>query len=183
MCAAPIREPHTHVVNLESRRVLCVCRACHLLFPAGAKGRYRAVPDRRLYTTTGRVRWGALGVPVNMAFVFHDSTIDREVAFYPSPAGAVEAVASLEWSTLRELCPAFRGMLPDVEALLVREAKDSGVSCFLVPIVDCYELVAKIRQTWRGIDGGELARTEIDAFFAHLLETSSLADELTLAQP
>jgi len=175
ICATPIREPHPHVVNLEDKRVLCVCAACHMLFSDDGRGRYRAVPDRRLYANASRARWGALGVPVSMAFVFHESKADRLVAFYPSPAGAVESVAGLEWRELLDLCPAFREMRSDVEALLVRETEGRGVDCFLVPVVVCYELVAKIRQTWRGFDGGEAARTELDAFFADLLEKSSLA--------
>jgi len=32
MCAEPISETHQHVVNLESRALMCTCRACYLLF-------------------------------------------------------------------------------------------------------------------------------------------------------
>ncbi|MCW2802175.1 MAG: hypothetical protein JWN06_392, partial [Propionibacteriaceae bacterium] len=31
MCAEPIGEPHQHVVNLESRALMCTCRGCYLL--------------------------------------------------------------------------------------------------------------------------------------------------------
>src|SRR5215472_9905492 len=50
MCATPIPDEHAHVVNVESRNLLCTCRACYLLFtrPGAAQGRYRAVPDRYL---------------------------------------------------------------------------------------------------------------------------------------
>ena len=32
MCAEPIPEAHQHVVDLESRSLLCTCRPCYLLF-------------------------------------------------------------------------------------------------------------------------------------------------------
>jgi len=41
-----------------------------------------------------------------------------------------------------------------------------------VPIDACYELVGGIRQHWRGFDGGEDARLQIDRFFTHLRERS-----------
>lgn len=49
MCAEPIADEHQHVVNVAGRQLLCVCRACYLLFTdAHAELRYRAVPDRYL---------------------------------------------------------------------------------------------------------------------------------------
>ena len=49
MCAEPIAEEHQHVVNLESRALMCTCRGCYLLFTdEQATLRYRAVPDRYL---------------------------------------------------------------------------------------------------------------------------------------
>jgi len=32
MCAEPIADEHQHVVNLESRVLMCTCRGCYLLF-------------------------------------------------------------------------------------------------------------------------------------------------------
>ena len=32
MCTAPVAEEHPHVVDLESRSLLCTCRPCALLF-------------------------------------------------------------------------------------------------------------------------------------------------------
>jgi len=58
---------------------------------------------------------------------------------------------------------------PDVETLLVHgRAEAGGFDCFLAPIDACYELVGRVRRTWRGFHGGEEARREIDAFFAGL---------------
>ena len=48
LCAELIPDEHGHVVDLESRALLCACRPCYLVFaPMGAGGtRFRAVPDR-----------------------------------------------------------------------------------------------------------------------------------------
>jgi len=49
MCAEPVADEHQHVVNVSARQLMCVCRACYLLFTdAHAELRYRAVPDRYL---------------------------------------------------------------------------------------------------------------------------------------
>ena len=49
MCAEPIGSEHPHVVNLESRALMCTCRGCYLLFTAeSAQLHYRAVPERYL---------------------------------------------------------------------------------------------------------------------------------------
>ena len=49
-CAAEsIADEHQHVVNVDARQLMCVCRACYLLFTdSEAELRYRAVPDRYL---------------------------------------------------------------------------------------------------------------------------------------
>ena len=48
LCAELIPDEHGHVVDLESRALMCACRPCYLVFaPQGAGGtRFRAVPDR-----------------------------------------------------------------------------------------------------------------------------------------
>ena len=49
MCSEAIADEHQHVVNLEGRQLMCVCRGCYLLFTdTHAQLRYRAVPDRYL---------------------------------------------------------------------------------------------------------------------------------------
>ena len=56
--------------------------------------------------------------------------------------------------------------MPDVEALLVRGASGGRApECYLVPIDACYELVGRLRTTWRGFDGGAEAHDELTGFF------------------
>jgi hypothetical protein len=182
MCDAPIADAHQHVVDLSSRSLMCTCRPCYLLFTAdGAQLRYRAVPDRYLSFPDfqlGPGQWDQLEIPVGLAFFFHNSGQGRTVAFYPGPAGATESELPLDaWSSVLSENPQLSAMRPDVEALLVRTpGRGSGeVTCHLVPIDACYELVGQLRSIWRGFDGGQDARAMIEAFFAKVAARSKPA--------
>jgi hypothetical protein len=173
MCAAPIAEEHQHVVNLESRALMCTCRGCYLLFTAEqAELRYRAVPDRYLAFpdfSFGAHDWDDLQIPVGLAFLFRNSVQDRVVAFYPGPAGATESELPLDaWARIVAVNPQLGHLRADVEALLVRgpDRGHDGFSAHVVPIDACYELVGRLRTLWRGFDGGQEARTALDDFFA-----------------
>jgi Family of unknown function (DUF5947) len=175
LCGVPIVEPHPHVVALDTRRLLCCCRACYLLFThqGAAGGKYRAVPERYQRLLDAQVserQWDALQIPVGIAFFFVNSTLGRTVAFYPSPAGATESQLPLDtWSEIVDANPALSSLEPDVEALLVEKTAD-GYDGYLAPIDACYELVGVIRRHWKGFDGGQEARERIGAFFAGLRE-------------
>lgn len=171
-CAAEIagEGSHSHVVNVEHRNLLCSCRGCALLFTeaGAAQGRYRSVPDRYLRlpsTLLTRPQWEEMQIPVGMAFFFHNSHLDRTVAFYPSPAGATESELPLEeWQRLVGSHSSLGEMASDVEALLVRDL-GGELACYIVPIDRCYELVGYLRLHWRGFDGGTEARHAIASFF------------------
>jgi hypothetical protein len=177
MCAEAIADEHQHVVNLEGRQLMCVCRGCYLLFTdTQADLHYRAVPDRFLAFedfTLDRRGWDALQIPVGLAFFFHNSTLGRTVAFYPGPAGACESELDLAaWNDLRAADPRADMTARDTEALLIRVPEDetAAVAAYLVPIDACYEFVGRLRMLWRGFDGGQDVREFIDEFFA-LLDT------------
>lgn len=178
MCAAPIDDRHSHVVDLAVRNLMCTCRPCYLLFTAdGAELRYRAVPDRYLSFPGDALdarQWDELEIPVGLAFFFANSVLGRTVAFYPGPAGATESELPLgAWDRVLDLHPALRTLAPDVEALIVRMPERSAPgACHLVPIDRCYELVGALRRVWRGFDGGQDARALIDAFFADVAARS-----------
>jgi len=171
LCRQEISKAHQHVVNLETRGLLCACRACYLLFTheGAGQGRYRAVPDRYVAAPDFALadeQWDALQVPVAMVFFFFNSLLDRMVAFYPSPAGATESLLPLgTWRQLTRANPLLETLRPDVEALLVYK-RPEGFECHIVPIDACYELVGRVRRHWKGFAGGETAWGEIEAFFA-----------------
>ncbi|XVQ86890.1 DUF5947 family protein [Microbispora siamensis] len=180
MCAELLEGEHGHVVDLETRALMCVCRGCRLLFARPGQGRYRAVPDRFLYAPSFRVSpadWDDLGIPVRTAFFFHNSSLGRTVAFYPSPAGATESLLPLAtWERVLAANPALADAEPDVEALLVDRAPDGSFSCHLVPIDACYRLVGLVRLHWKGFGGGREAWEAIDGFFAALRRRARIVE-------
>lgn len=180
MCAEPLGEDHPHVADLERRGVMCTCRGCYLLFaPDGAGGgRRRAIPQRYRYDPGFRIsqaQWDEMQIPVAMAFVFYNSSLEQYVAFYPSPGGATESLLEMDtWRQVMAGNPEFADLADDVEALLLRRT-DDGVACYLVPIDACYDLVGRVRMNWKGFDGGEEAWAEIEAFFAVARERAGVS--------
>lgn len=179
MCATAIADEHQHVVNLESRVLMCTCRGCYLLFCAEhAELRYRAVPDRYLSFPDfdfGAREWDELQIPVGLAFLFKNSVQDRIIAFYPGPAGATESELSLDaWDRIVAANAQLEHLRADVEALLLRGAdrERPDYTAHVVPIDVCYELVGRLRSLWRGFDGGTEARAAIDDFFAMVKQRS-----------
>jgi dienelactone hydrolase len=123
-----------------------------------------------------RRSWESLQIPVGLAFFFHNSELDRTLAFYPGPTGATESELDLDaWTAIAAAEPRVDLLADDVEALLVRVPGDEEAAqteCYLVPIDACYEFVGGLRTLWHGFDGGQQAREFIDGFFARLAEKS-----------
>ena len=140
-CRQEIAETHQHVVNLETRGLLCACRACYLLFTHERAGqeRYRAVPERYVAAPDFALadeQWDAFQLPVALVFFFVNSSLNRTVAFYPSPPGATESLLPLgAWPRLIRANPLLETLRPDVEALLVykRPLGSSATSCPSTP--------------------------------------------------
>jgi Family of unknown function (DUF5947) len=105
---------------------------------------------------------------VGLAFFVKSSQEGRVVAHYPSPMGATRwdfDVAA--WDALEARHPELREIASDTEALLVNSARGAS-EMWLVPIDDCYRLVAIIRREWQGLSGGSAVWVEIEQFFAAL---------------
>jgi hypothetical protein len=177
VCSEPIPPEHRHLLNVSTRELMCACRACTILFDreAASEGRYRLIPDRRLFLEDFEMsdaQWESLRIPVDMAFFFYSAPAERVVAFYPSPMGPTESLLNLGvWEELEESNPILKGMEPDVEALLVNRVRGAREH-FLVPMDKCYSLVGLIRMHWRGFTGGQEVWEEIGRFFEELRERS-----------
>jgi hypothetical protein len=173
LCSEPIPAEHRHLVNLDSGELMCACRPCTILFDRNEAGgnHFRLVPEGRLRLTgfdLDDLAWEELRIPVDMAFFFRSSRAGRVVALYPGPMGATESLLELDaWEAIEAANPALQALEPDVEALLVNRAKGAR-DYWVVPIDDCYRLVALIRTRWRGLTGGREVWEEIGRFFEAL---------------
>jgi hypothetical protein len=173
-CSQPIPPRHRHLLEIESRDIMCACLACSILFDKqeASLGKYRLIGERRLAVQDfelSDVEWASLRLPVDLAFFFYNTPDERVVAYYPSPMGPTESLLKLTtWADMAANNPILQEMVQDVEALLVNRAKEAR-QYLLVPIDDCYRLVALLRTQWRGFSGGPEVWAEIGRFFDDLL--------------
>lgn len=174
ICASPIDETHPHLLERETRKILCSCGPCAILFKdvAASSGRLHTVPDRVLVDDATPIpdeTWATLAIPVGLAFLSYDSWRAWWTAAYPSPAGPVRAeISAAAWDAFAGALPLARHVQPDVEALVLRRGRGGKRECFIAPIDTCYGLVGAIRMRWKGITGGDDVRAAIDAFFEEL---------------
>jgi hypothetical protein len=169
LCAAPVPEEHRHLYDLSEHQVRCACEACAVLFAGDGAGggTFRLVPRRRM--RLGRVDTAPLGVPVGLAFfVPHaDGTVTAQG---PSPAGAMRwEVDARAWRRAAGQCPELALLQPEVEALLVNTVRGMDHH-WIVPVDDCFRLVALVRREWRGLSGGGRVWPAVEEFFAGLTE-------------
>jgi hypothetical protein len=173
LCSEVIPVNHHHLLNLSSHEVICACQACAVLFgDAGVGGgKYRLVPKRYLSLSEFHMtdeQWDELMIPVNMVYIFQNTMANRVMAFYPSPAGAMESLLGLEnWTSLTGSNPILNDLETDVEALLINRVRDTR-EYYIVPIDACYRLVGLIRIYWKGLSGGEEAWKAITEFFTDI---------------
>ncbi len=172
-CSQPIPPQHPHLLEIESRQVMCACRPCAILFDRqeASLGKYRLIGQRRRWLADFSLsdgQWASLRLPVDMAFFFYNTPEARLVACYPSPMGPTESLLPLNtWAEMVAANPVLQTMAPDVEALLINRARQARDYC-LAPIDDCYRLVALLRTHWRGFGGGERVWQEIGRFFTEI---------------
>jgi hypothetical protein len=169
LCTVAVPERHRHLLDTERREVMCACQPCSLLFvrDAASQGHYRLVPQRRVRLP--RVSTKELGVPVGLAFFVREPE-GAVIAHYPSPAGATQwEVEPQAWRDVLDRCPELGTLEPYVEALLVNTAHGQQQH-WLVPIDDCFRLVAVVRREWTGLSGGGRVWPEIERFFDELRE-------------
>jgi hypothetical protein len=184
LCSAEVSAEHPHLIEPASRRMLCSCTACAILF-SGMGTKYKRVPRRVLALADFRLsdgQWDSLMVPISMAFFFRSTPNERVVALYPSPAGATESLLPLEtWTEIEDANPVLKEMEADVEALLVNRVGHvrgfAAPEYYLLPIDECYKLVGLIRANWRGLSGGTEVWQEIGRFFQGLKERATVMSE------
>lgn len=176
MCGAGVMRLHQHLIDPASRKLICACDACAVLFYHSGETKYKRVPRRARSLPEFRMsdgQWDSLLIPIGLAFFVESSAENRVLALYPSPAGSTESMLSLEaWWDIVQENPVLGTMESDVEALLVNRLDRVG-EYYVAPIDKCYELVGLIRSNWRGLSGGTEVWQKIREFFSELKEGAS----------
>lgn len=172
LCSAPLAEQHAHLVESASRRLVCACEPCAILFSHREAPKFRRVPRDVIRLADFRlsdVQWEELRLPINLVFFLNNSAAGRVVAVYPSPGGATESLLPLDaWQGLVDDNPALGTLEPDVEALLINRVGKAR-EYYRVGIDVCYQLVGILRKHWRGFSGGA-AWDEVGRYFERLRE-------------
>jgi hypothetical protein len=175
LCSGVIADGHPHLFENATRRILCACSACALLF-SGPRSRYKSVPRRIEYLANFHItdsEWDGLLIPIGMAFFFEDGNSHKITALYPAPGGVTESLLTLDtWQDITARNPRLSEMEPDVEALLANRLGASrgfgAPEYYLLPIDECYRLVGLIRSGWRGLSGGTEVWDTLQDFFGGL---------------
>lgn len=176
LCATKVGPGHQHLLDLDNGRILCACDPCAILFVDETRQHYRRIPRdvERVDFSMDDAEWDGLQIPIKLAFFVYVSKAQRMVAYYPSPAGAMESSLDLaDWSKIAARNPLLQRFAPDVEALLVNRLSHPP-RYYRAPVDWCYRLIGTIRKHWHGFSGGDEVWRQIDDFFHHLDEASGV---------
>jgi hypothetical protein len=192
-CSKELGSEHQHLIEPATKRLICACDACAVLFP-GSHATYKRIPRVIRALTDFRItdeHWDSLLIPIGMAFFYDSSPAGRVLAVYPSPAGATESLLPLDaWREITRVNPILAGMERDVEALLVKRLSADRVhgtigssrhEYFIVPIDECFRLVGLIRLHWKGLAGGSDVWRELSGFFDRVRSRAIPATEVARA--
>lgn len=179
LCRTRLAAEHPHLLDVQERRILCVCETC--VIRRSEDPRYRP-PGRRTLRLPGfRLSdevWARFHIPVGLAFFLFSAPARKVIALYPSPLGATESELDLAaWEDLVRENLMLASLDADTEALLVRRRSGGGAEpeYFVVPTDDCYRLVGLLKSAWKGLTGGAAAEEAIDEFFAGLRARARVA--------
>jgi hypothetical protein len=171
LCAQAVSPRHQHLIDPSTRKLVCTCDGCAVLFDSQGTTKYRRIP-RNIKALDGfRLQdeaWTSLLVPISLAFFYRSSHAKRVVALYPSPAGVTESlIEPVPWERISEANPELKDLQEDVQALLVNRIKERR-EYFIAPIDRCFELVGLVRTRWRGFSGGDRVWADVGAFLSQL---------------
>src|ERR1700722_3985541 len=104
LCGLALPSEHSHLLEPASRKLVCSCEPCAILFSGQQGGRYRRGPRDRESLPGSRLsdlQWEDLHLPINLTFFVESPPARRVQALCPRPAGAVESALTLEaWQAL-----------------------------------------------------------------------------------
>jgi hypothetical protein len=176
MCSIALGSDHPHLVEPATRRLICACPACAVLFSSSAnknieeyRRMVRALPDFEMTDA----QWEGLMIPINMAFFFQSSAAGKVIVLYPSPAGATESLLDFDsWQAIVQTNPQLQRMNQTLKlCLLIGSRKPPTTSSFQSTSVT--SSVGLIRTKWKGLSGGVEVWEAINDFFAVLRNRST----------
>jgi hypothetical protein len=167
LCGTTTPEDHRHLLQMEERRIVCVCETCWALHSGDPE--FLPTGSRFLwlegFTLPGEL-WARFGIPIGLAFFLHGN--DSVAALYPSPAGATECELDLAaWEALVALNPVLETLGREGEALIVNRLTDPAQFA-IVPTDEAYRLVGLIKANWQGISGGDGVEKAVAGYFEEL---------------
>ena len=166
LCPIGIGENHRHLLNLEERRIVCVCETCWSLRSGDPE--FRPPGGRVLWLDDFELSeelWAAFQIPIGLAFMMRSGLTGGIVALYPSAVGATESQLDLvAWDRLERENPVLTRMETDAEALIVNRLA-SPPQYAIAPIDRCYMLVGIVKANWDGISGGGAVVAVVADFF------------------
>jgi hypothetical protein len=169
LCSLTIGAKHRHLLQLDDRRILCVCETCWAVRSGDAE--FRPVGNRTVWLDDFALsdeQWASFQIPIGLAFFMLSTVSDGVIALYPSPAGATECELDLEaWQRLCAENPVLAELEPDAEALLVNRLADPPQHA-IAPIDVAYQLVGVVKASWEGISGGSATEEAVARFFEGL---------------
>ena len=169
LCPLSLPDDHKHLLDLEERRIVCVCATCWSTRSGDA--RYRPTGSRTLWLSDLELAddlWAEFQIPIGLAFFLRSSQSGKVVGLYPSPAGATECELDLAaWDRLVAANPVLEDLDPDAEALIVNRMASPHVHA-IAPLDDCYRLVGIVKATWEGISGGSEMEAAVQRYFDDL---------------
>jgi len=183
LCGLALSAEHEHLVEPATRRLVCSCTACAILFDGRDSGRFRRVRRQLEQIDDFQITdaaWQSLSIPIDLAFLYVSAAVGGAaggaVAIYPSAAGPIQSQLPPDaWQELLAANPRLAELTAEVEAILVNRLGKRR-EYYRLSIDRCYELIGLIRIHWRGFSGGTEAWKRIDEFFAKLRAATEPAE-------
>ena len=175
LCPISLPSDHKHLLDLDERRIVCVCATCWSMRSGDA--RYRPTGSRTVWLADFELPdelWAEFQIPVGLAFFMRSAETGTVVGLYPSPAGATECELDLDaWNRLVAANPVLEDLDPDAEGLIVNRLTEPRLHA-IAPLDECYRLVGLIKTTWEGISGGGQMEITVRDFFDGLRATATV---------
>ena len=88
LCSASLGNLHQHLLDPNTRQIVCSCDGCAILFCGQAGAHYLRVP-RRIRSLPdfqmADLQWESLMIPISLAFFYRDSAAGQSKGYVSQP--------------------------------------------------------------------------------------------------